>query len=601
MSKKRGFLVLIALFLLLVTVPVFAETFNAEKGYQWLNSKAANGSWSDKVFDTALSVIALQEAGLTVNAEAGANWLLTQQDPEGCFPKGNCQVRETAFALLALDATNKDTAKVIKWLVQDAQTPTPTIGKWWLQIASTASGSCTISYIESNITFSQNISLDNQKVTNCNNQPWLDLRACLSNNPLARNPSMEFDVSCNSLPGSPILSLIFNRVDAYYIVQEEHKSTALIDVDSGCWGNTKRSSCDYETTLYVAYALNKVGAIPSAIIWLRDNYQSSVVLHNSFLALTTKRSSYVTELVKLQQETGSWNNNIYQTAFSILALDGTDKQDQRSKAIGWLKSQQKSDGSWNQNVVDTALALFSGFSTETVSCGDGFCDSGEDTTCPTDCKVSGTRGTTEQCANNDDDDGDSFIDCDDPDCSDNPSCGQQEICDDSLDNDDDSAIDCDDNDCRFDLLCGGETEICNDGLDNDEDSFVDCDDDDCDLDATCISAEEEGGGLGWLIFLIILLLIITSLFVFYKKNPEKFKKTFSKENLKKIFTKEFWKNLFKKKPKQPERGQPLFTMPQQFRQQNYQQQYRPYYGKRSKTEEDLSESVKEARKLLGKK
>tara|TARA_B100000965_G_scaffold135411_1_gene112709 strand:+ start:383 stop:4399 length:4017 start_codon:yes stop_codon:yes gene_type:complete len=135
-------------------------------------------------------------------------------------------------------------------------------------------------------------------------------------------------------------------------------------------------------------------------------------------------------------------------------------------------------------------------------------------------------GATEDCSNGIDDDGDSFIDCDDFDCN----CGS-EICDNGIDDDGDSFIDCDDFNCSSDSACDGETtgggsgscaeygcvgytpsnacqcndlceqynnccddyqqecggtstgggggEICDDGVDNDGDSFIDCDDFDC--------------------------------------------------------------------------------------------------------------------------
>jgi len=70
-----------------------------------------------------------------------------------------------------------------------------------------------------------------------------------------------------------------------------------------------------------------------------------------------------------------------------------------------------------------------------------------------------------------------------------------EICNDGLDNDGDSYIDCDDYDCDEDASCGGTNsdEICNDGLDNDGDSYIDCDDYDCDDDTSCDGSGSDGG------------------------------------------------------------------------------------------------------------
>jgi len=590
MYKKRGILLILLISILLLAANTLAQEQSiAEKGFQWLNSKVVDGSWNSNVFDTSIAVIALQEAGLSFNAEQGANWLLTQQDSLGCFPKGDCKVKETAFAAYALDITNKDSSKAVDWLLNTAQTPTPTVGRWWLQIATTTAGSCLLTYQEANVTFTENITIENNRIANCNNNPWFDLRSCIPNNPLARNPSLEFNVDCSSLPGSPIISLIYNSGASYYILQEDHKSSALIDVDSGCWGITKRANCDYETSLYATYALNKIGVLPGSIIWLRDNYQPSISLHNSILALTTGKQNYINALVQLQEADGSWNKNVYQTSFSTLALKGSQQSEQLAKAIGFLKSQQREDGSWNNDVVDTSLALLSGFTEERVACGDGFCDKGEEVSCPQDCQAP-AEGQLEVCFNSVDDDGDAYIDCDDPDCVGDIACEEVEICSDGIDNDFDTLIDCDDSDCIRNLACE-KTEVCNDGLDNDDDGLADCDDLDCEFYESC-PLQKEKTSLLWLWILLILLVMAGVLFYFYKKDPETFKR-----NIKKPFTKGFWNNLFKKKP--PIRPQPQYSYPQ--RPYQPQQPVYPQYQRRTKTEDELSKSLQEAKKLLSKK
>lgn len=85
-------------------------------------------------------------------------------------------------------------------------------------------------------------------------------------------------------------------------------------------------------------------------------------------------------------------------------------------------------------------------------------------------------GTVEGiCDDGLDDDGDSLIDCADPDCSDRAVC--PENCSNSIDDDADGDVDCADSECAGDPACP-ET-ICNDGLDNDGDASFDCDDIDC--------------------------------------------------------------------------------------------------------------------------
>jgi hypothetical protein len=68
----------------------------------------------------------------------------------------------------------------------------------------------------------------------------------------------------------------------------------------------------------------------------------------------------------------------------------------------------------------------------------------------------------------------------------------QENCNDGIDNDGDSFVDCDDWDCHATPPCGV-AEICGDGIDNDGDSYVDCDDFDCDGSPGCNSTTEGEG------------------------------------------------------------------------------------------------------------
>lgn len=96
------------------------------------------------------------------------------------------------------------------------------------------------------------------------------------------------------------------------------------------------------------------------------------------------------------------------------------------------------------------------------------------------------KGQDEICDDAIDNDGDSFIDCQDFDCIGTASCPEL-ICDDSIDNDGDTFIDCADIDCFNTEICG---EIsCNDGIDNDGNNFTDCEDFNCSGDPACGEGE----------------------------------------------------------------------------------------------------------------
>lgn len=161
-------------------------------------------------------------------------------------------------------------------------------------------------------------------------------------------------------------------------------------------------------------------------------------------------------------------------------------------------------------------------------------------------------GATEICDDSIDNDCDNKTDCDDDNCSGDPQClvckdndndayysekgcgteqdcndkdeliypGATETCSDEKDNDCDSLVDCEDPDCEFDMSCRtctdsdgdnfylegscgteqdcndideliypGATEICDDGKDNDCDGKIDCVDTDCESDLTCCALD----------------------------------------------------------------------------------------------------------------
>ncbi|MBU1220637.1 hypothetical protein KKF34_00795 [Myxococcota bacterium] len=100
------------------------------------------------------------------------------------------------------------------------------------------------------------------------------------------------------------------------------------------------------------------------------------------------------------------------------------------------------------------------------------------------------ENTQAKCADSQDNDGDGFRDCDDPDCA--AFCQLSELCYDGTDNDGDGSVDCDDPDCALSDHCFPTETICTNGIDDDEDGDVDCDDDDCAEDIYC----QPGGEMG---------------------------------------------------------------------------------------------------------
>ena len=102
----------------------------------------------------------------------------------------------------------------------------------------------------------------------------------------------------------------------------------------------------------------------------------------------------------------------------------------------------------------------------------------------------------EDCQNLVDDDGDSLVDCADPDCEQDAVCQSfppMEVdCENGEDDDGDSLVDCADPDCEQTTPCLSRTEDCSNKIDDDGDDLIDCADPDCKGKAPCKSAS--GGG-----------------------------------------------------------------------------------------------------------
>ena len=117
-----------------------------------------------------------------------------------------------------------------------------------------------------------------------------------------------------------------------------------------------------------------------------------------------------------------------------------------------------------------------------VDCDDFACTG--DVACPAK-----AENTDELCTDTIDNDEDGLTDCADPSCAGHPDLTAciEANCTDGVDNDGNGYTDCEDYDCGNDVACVGEFEQnCTDGADDDGDTFIDCRDFDCADDAACI-------------------------------------------------------------------------------------------------------------------
>jgi subtilisin-like proprotein convertase family protein len=105
------------------------------------------------------------------------------------------------------------------------------------------------------------------------------------------------------------------------------------------------------------------------------------------------------------------------------------------------------------------------------------------------CTCMGTAGCEfgAACQDGIDDDGDTLIDCADPDCGAITQCIPESLCADGIDNDLDGKIDCLDSQCDGKSGCQfGSESLCADGKDNDADGLTDCQDSNCAQTIQCM-------------------------------------------------------------------------------------------------------------------
>ncbi|MGB0589148.1 MAG: hypothetical protein ACPGU1_05660 [Myxococcota bacterium] len=90
------------------------------------------------------------------------------------------------------------------------------------------------------------------------------------------------------------------------------------------------------------------------------------------------------------------------------------------------------------------------------------------------------------CDDLSDNDLNGYIDCEDDACTGHPACSEGLNCSDQQDNDADGLYDCDDPECADDDHCRETLDECDDLYDNDNDGALDCDDSDCAGSVTCV-------------------------------------------------------------------------------------------------------------------
>src|SRR3989338_3660825 len=550
--------------------------------YQWLYDTITNRTVNDA--DEAAAIIAL--LGESSGELGGLVEELKKRENENhCWPKEGCRVKDTALGTLALSLSGQDVTEEVKWL-KESKISMGNKGEWWIVLKSNTNGTCVTTYN----TKQKNFDIQDDIIKQARGQYHINLLDIDPN--INRVVTPKISVDCSTMP-NVIIALVYKPDTNTFFIQESQSvtNTDLI-INNACYPISRRTNtCDFESTAFATWALLELQTEEDrenigTTIYLESSVKQGdsiqlALLNRVLLKLSNVQQSFLELLAQQQRQDGSFNNDVYATSLSLLGLQGTDKTDNIARAADYLTRRVSKDGSWNRDVRNTAYALLALHGT----------DLGRREVKP----IGGSSGRREICGNGIDDNQNGIEDCGEQLCSDDQSCK----CVNNKQDGDEEGIDCGGN-CGnkcADTTDGTETTGCI--LDSDCNSGEGCQSGICiikndDTDATLPTSTDEGSSW-WIWLLIILLILLAGFGVFYVKYVKTGKivlKDIFKKKKKQTFDE--YKRMSEFKPAQP---RPMNTQNNNQRMAT-QPRITPQRAIKSKEEEELERSLKEAEKLI---
>lgn len=290
------------------------------------------------------------------------------EDADDCWPDGNCNIKSTAQAILALDNVGVNTDDAEAWLL--LQEAIPREMNWYIQIESDGETTCTIYYDEGDYSVSIgedkkiNTAIAGPCLSRSSNEYWLEV----SSSEYRDCYGKEFEISCDK---DFLTSLLFQkRGSATIHVSETTTSAAaggatIEKVNSFCF--TMTSSCGYEGSLWAALVLDSVGEeISSYMPYLITMSEESInkrYLPESFLYFLTVGTTYSTNLLLKQKLNKYWQESgdkFYDTALALYPFQYEEPKE-KIDSKEWLLDEgvQDKDGCWEGNIRNTAFLLYS--------------------------------------------------------------------------------------------------------------------------------------------------------------------------------------------------------------------------------------------------
>ena len=373
---KRGLTLLfivILLFLILSFILVSAqqETTKIKRAYSWLKTNSL-GKWQNlNTEQHVFSLLALQGELSSLQQEASIRKLMEKSYENGtCWPQ-TCNVKETALAKLALDSIDTDfnSDKASEWLLN--QTMLPSGIDWYLQLIQPTEETSRCLLFYNGCDSGCEVDIDKEgkisgNLGNCftNAEYWLKLNEnCMD---------QTFNVTCNT---SIDASFLFKKGSDWYVTGQLESAQAQgeplsIKLEALCVGI---GSCDYEASLWTAYAFFKDGQLNTAKLFLPYlimNYEDNLqYLPQAFLYAITNKGSFLSELSALQRNDGLWlasSDKYHDTGLTLWLTQAMAGNVTKAKET-LLDEQKFPEGYWQcsgcDKQIDTALILLGAWPT----------------------------------------------------------------------------------------------------------------------------------------------------------------------------------------------------------------------------------------------
>ena len=350
--KKRAYFLVLSL-LILCSFLVSAETLNTTeaKAYSCLESKVIGKCSTLSIEEKIFSLLAIDQC---------KSELLSEKSSDGCYPSNDCNIKNTAQSALALKLAGESTVDSEDWLLSKKISASNV--EWFLQIDPIGKSSCTVSYSDR----SYSIVIDEEKAINRNagncltiyDDYWFKIAPSCYN--------QEFEISCNN---SFLTSLIYRKKnsqspDDFYVSDKINSASGegitKEAVKSSCF--SKKTTCDYEGTLWATLVLNYLGKdiseyIPYLVTMMEDN---SKYLPESFLYPLI--GEFEVDLLAKQKENKFWlesGDKFYDTAVALFPFQNENLLTEKTNSKNWLKEVQGNNGCWQDNIRNTAFLLYS--------------------------------------------------------------------------------------------------------------------------------------------------------------------------------------------------------------------------------------------------